>query len=103
MVEFVNINVLTFTLVRTINVSQSFFLFLALSLLSIYVLIFRTIEADVKGLNNQFGILGKSFANIRADLSNGQGIGFSLFSRNKLSANDIEGLRGLNNIISITH
>ena len=57
-------------------------------------MIFRKVETDAKGLSNQLGILGKSFASIKADLSSGQGLGFSLFSGNKLSSHDLEGLRG---------
>ena len=58
-------------------------------------LIFRTAEVDAKRFSQQLGILGKSFRDIRKDLSNGQGFGFSVFSGGKLSQNDLDSLRGL--------
>jgi hypothetical protein len=68
--------------------------------------IFRTIETDAKGLSNQLGILGKSFKTIKTDLSQGFGIGFSLFGGNGkgISQSDISAInayyRELDNCVS---
>lgn len=51
-------------------------------------MIFRTIESDVGGLNNQLGILGKSFSDVRRDFKNGLGFRTSVFS-NKITESDI--------------
>lgn len=68
--------------------------------------IFRTIETDAKGLSNQLGILGKSFKTIKTDLSQGFGVGFSLFGGNGkgISQSDISAInayyRELDNCVS---
>ena len=59
-------------------------------------LIFRTINSDIEGVNAQLSILGKSFANIRRDLENNQGLRVSIFGGNKLTSNDVAGIKAYN-------
>ena len=62
-------------------------------------MIFRTINADAKGLNYQLGVLGKSFKDIRKDLQNGQGVGFSIFGGGNLNTNDWQSLKNFDNAL----
>ena len=64
--------------------------------------IFRTINTDAKRLTEQFGLLGKSFRDIKKDFSNGLGIKNSLF-QTSISKSDWQSLQKFNSAIKVTN
>ncbi len=59
-------------------------------------MIFNTID-DPKGKNfaSKYGVLGKSFSDIKKDYNNGVGLGTSIFSGNKSTKSDIEAVKNM--------
>lgn len=64
--------------------------------------IFRTINEDAKRLTEQFGLLGKSFSDIKKDFINGLGVKNSLF-KTSISKSDWQSLQKFNSAIKITN
>lgn len=65
-------------------------------------MIFRTINADAKKLTEQFGLLNKSFRDIKKDFANGLGIKNSLF-QTSISKTDYQALQKFNSAIKVTN
>lgn len=65
-------------------------------------MIFRTINADAKKLTEQFGLLNKSFRDIKKDFANGLGFKNSLF-QTSISKTDYQALQKFNSAIKITN
>lgn len=59
-------------------------------------MIFNTID-NPKGKNfaSKYGVLGKSFSDIKKDYNNGVGLGTSIFSGNKSTKSDIEAVKNM--------
>ena len=64
--------------------------------------IFRTINTDAKRLTEQFGLLGKSFRDIKKDFANGLGVKNSLF-QTSISKSDWQSLQKFNSAIKVTN
>lgn len=64
--------------------------------------IFRTINPDAKRLTEQFGLLGKSFRDIKKDFANGLGVKNSLF-QTSISKSDWQSLQKFNSAIKVTN
>lgn len=67
-----------------------------------YSMIFRTINADAKKLTEQFGLLNKSFRDIKKDFANGLGFKNSLF-QTSISKTDYQALQKFNSAIKVTN
>ena len=65
-------------------------------------MIFRTINADAKKLTEQFGLLNKSFRDIKKDFANGLGFKNSLF-QTSISKTDYQALQKFNSAIKVTN
>lgn len=65
-------------------------------------MIFRTINADAKKLTEQFGLLNKSFRDIKKDFANGLGFKNSLF-QTSISKIDYQALQKFNSAIKVTN
>lgn len=65
-------------------------------------MIFRTINTDAKKLTEQFGLLNKSFRDIKKDFANGLGIKNSLF-QTSISKTDYQALQKFNSAIKVTN
>lgn len=65
-------------------------------------MIFRTINADAKKLTEQFGLLNKSFRDIKKDFANGLGVKNSLF-QTSISKTDYQALQKFNTAIQATN
>lgn len=65
-------------------------------------MIFRTINADAKKLAEQFGLLNKSFRDIKKDFANGLGFKNSLF-QTSISKTDYQVLQKFNSAIKVTN
>jgi len=65
-------------------------------------MIFRTINADAKKLTEQFGLLNKSFQDIKKDFANGLGFKNSLF-QTSISKTDYQALQKFNSAIKVTN
>lgn len=65
-------------------------------------MIFRTINADAKKLTEQFGLLNKSFRDIKKDFANGLGFKNSLF-QTSISTTDYQALQKFNSSIKVTN
>lgn len=67
-----------------------------------YSTIIKTINADAKKLTDQFGLLNKSFRDIKKDFANGLGAKNSLF-QTSISKTDYQALQKFNSAIKITN
>lgn len=65
-------------------------------------MIFRTINEDAKKLTEQFGLLNKSFRDIKKDFTNGLGFKNSLF-QTSISKTDYQALQKFNSAIKVTN
>lgn len=65
-------------------------------------MIFRTINTDAKKLTEQFGLLNKSFRDIKKDFANGLGFKNSLF-QTSISKTDYQALQKFNSAIKVTN
>lgn len=54
--------------------------------------IFKTIKDDVTGATTEISIFNSSIKDMKENLSNGQGIFYSIFQGNKLKDNDVQGI-----------
>lgn len=65
-------------------------------------MMFRTVNVDAKKLTEQFGLLNKSFRDIKRDFSNGLGFKNSLF-QTSISKTDYQSLQKFNSAIKVTN
>lgn len=65
-------------------------------------MIFKTVNADAKKLTEQFGLLNKSFRDIKKDFANGLGFKNSLF-QTSISKTDYQALQKFNSAIKVTN
>ena len=61
-------------------------------------MIFRTIKNDAGEATGQLSLFSKSFANIKRDMSTGQGVGYSLFG-NSIASNDVTAINNYANAL----